>query len=160
MKYEWKDGSRISLDANAVGYCLEAISVHGTLTPDLVLNEARRRESPLHRHFEWDDSEAAHQYRIVQARELIRSIVVISEPAPMMEPIRVKAFTSLPSEKGRSYVSTIKALDDTELRKQLLEEALKELRSFKAKYNRLTEFVKLFQEIQDLDSLYTELVDF
>ena len=43
----------------------------GRLTPTEVLDEARDPSSPLHPHFEWEDSIAAESYRLIQARELI-----------------------------------------------------------------------------------------
>lgn len=46
----------------------------GVLTPDGVVKDARDPKSPLHEHFTWDDSLAAHQYRLDQARTLIRII--------------------------------------------------------------------------------------
>jgi len=46
----------------------------GTLTPELVVGAAAKEESPLHRHFEWDDGKAAHQHRLEQARSLIRTV--------------------------------------------------------------------------------------
>lgn len=45
----------------------------GDLTPDIVLDSARPSDSPLHKHFEWDDSVAAEQYRRNQARTLLRA---------------------------------------------------------------------------------------
>jgi len=41
-----------------------------------VLTEARNPDSPLHPMFEWDDQVAAHQYRLDQARALIREVRV------------------------------------------------------------------------------------
>lgn len=49
---------------------------NGRLVPADVVEAARDPESPLHHHFEWDDSEAAQRYRITQARTLIRSVLV------------------------------------------------------------------------------------
>lgn len=46
----------------------------GRLTPEAVVKAARKPESPLHSHFEWDNGKAAFNYRIVQARTLIRSV--------------------------------------------------------------------------------------
>lgn len=46
----------------------------GRLTPQAVVDDARDPASPLHERFEWDDSTAAHQYRLSQARELIRTV--------------------------------------------------------------------------------------
>jgi hypothetical protein len=44
----------------------------GLLTAEAVVEAARNERSPLHGEFEWDDSAAAHRYRIEQARGLIR----------------------------------------------------------------------------------------
>lgn len=46
---------------------------NGDLTPDIVLDAARPESSPLHKHFEWDDSVAAEAWRKDQARTLIQS---------------------------------------------------------------------------------------
>lgn len=46
----------------------------GVLTPDAVVADARRKDSPLHDFFEWDAKKAAHAYWVIQARELITSI--------------------------------------------------------------------------------------
>jgi hypothetical protein len=44
----------------------------GELTPSIVVEEAEDEESPLHDRFEWDNDKAAHEYRLAQARTLIR----------------------------------------------------------------------------------------
>jgi hypothetical protein len=46
----------------------------GRLTPEGVVREAKDPKSPLHDQFDWNDSTAAHQYRLSQARDLIRSV--------------------------------------------------------------------------------------
>jgi hypothetical protein len=49
----------------------------GAITTSAVLTEARDPENPLHKHFEWDDSEAAEQHRLAQARNLIKRVRVL-----------------------------------------------------------------------------------
>lgn len=49
----------------------------GRLTPAQVVEAARATSSALHDCFEWDDSVAAEQYRIDQAREIIRRVKII-----------------------------------------------------------------------------------
>lgn len=49
-------------------------NIHGQLTPELVLDAALDPASPLHKAFEWNDERAGHQYRIEQARALIRTV--------------------------------------------------------------------------------------
>jgi hypothetical protein len=48
----------------------------GRLTPEDAIMDARDPESPLHPHFTWDESEAAHKQRLYEARTLIRSVRV------------------------------------------------------------------------------------
>lgn len=59
---------------------LEKIRVRngGVLTPEAVVAAAKKPTSPLHRVFEWNDSEAAKAWRIEQARCLIRSVHVVT----------------------------------------------------------------------------------
>lgn len=51
----------------------------GTLTSAGVVEAARPEGSPLHGAFVWNDADAAREYRLIQARTLIRSVVVIRE---------------------------------------------------------------------------------
>lgn len=46
----------------------------GRLTPFLVVTAASKKDHPLHPVFEWDDGKAAHQYRLDQARDIIRTV--------------------------------------------------------------------------------------
>ena len=48
----------------------------GLLRPAAVVDAARDEKSPLHGAFEWDDTEAAQKYRLLQAQSLIRSFKV------------------------------------------------------------------------------------
>lgn len=48
----------------------------GVLTPDAVVADAKRKDSPLHSQFEWDTKKAAQAYWVIQARQLITSIRV------------------------------------------------------------------------------------
>ena len=69
--------------AEVMREALEAIaSADGRLTPDGVVAAAKPKDHPLHAEFLWDDKRAGHQYRIEQARALIRrTMVILKEPA-------------------------------------------------------------------------------
>lgn len=54
-------------------------SSEGKLTPQYVVSKAKNKKSILHNYFVWDDTEAAHQYRVYQARKLINSIEIVYE---------------------------------------------------------------------------------
>jgi hypothetical protein len=151
MVYEWKPGSPIRLDAQAVGEHLERLEQVGPLTPEAIVEDARDEQSPTHPYFEWNDQDAAEQYRLVQARELVRAvIVVIEKPEATPEPLRVRAFSSLETQEGRSYVTTARALDDDGLRAQLLHSALADLRAFRMKYHKLQELADVIATIDQL----------
>ncbi len=64
------------LDGKIRQALLEIEDAEGRLDPEIVIERARDQASPLNGYFEWDDDVAAHQYRITQARRLIRSIKV------------------------------------------------------------------------------------
>ena len=56
----------------------ERLRLDGALTAQCVCDAARPESAVLHPEFKWDDAVAADEYRLVQARQLIRAIVVIS----------------------------------------------------------------------------------
>lgn len=49
------------------------------LTASAVVEAAEPEDAPLHPAFEWDDEQAAHEYRLIRARQLIRSVRIIRE---------------------------------------------------------------------------------
>lgn len=55
---------------------LTALEKDGRLTPEDVVAAARNPKSALHPHFNWDNKEAAHFWRLEQARTLIRSVKI------------------------------------------------------------------------------------
>lgn len=61
---------------NEVAGLISALEKDGRLDPADVVEAARDPASPLHGYFEWDDTEAARQHRLGQARQLIRRIKI------------------------------------------------------------------------------------
>lgn len=99
-------------------------SSHGTLTPELVVNEARSPTSPLHGSFEWDDSLAAEQWRHAQARNLIRTIL-ITVTVPNRETMIVPVYASEPvSGKDREYSPVVEILSNSERRVRHVKEVI------------------------------------
>ena len=111
----------------------------GVLSPSVVVEAARPVKSALHKCFEWDDSVAAQQWRLEQARNLLRVVVELLD-VPDATPTRV--FVSLSTDRtqeGGGYRSLVSVLSDTEMRKQLLADAVSDMRLFKLKYQKLSE---------------------
>ncbi|WP_233872383.1 hypothetical protein [Paraburkholderia adhaesiva] len=89
----------------------------GNLTAEAVVRDATRKESVLHPYFEWNDGRAAHQYRIEQARELIRGVHIVYESHA--ETLRVPAYVRNPSA-SRGYVPVTKLRTDRERAREAL----------------------------------------
>lgn len=91
----------------------------GVLMVDDVLKEAQDENSILHKHFEWDDSEAADQYRKQQARALIQRCKIQMVES---EPLEIRAFVSLPTDRsnGGGYRLTSEVVGDDYRKAELL----------------------------------------
>ena len=74
-----------------------------------VVDESRPNDAPLHPVFEWDDAEAAEQYREHQARTLIRSVKVVVEAQLGEPPRQVRAFVR--DESGYASAADV-AMDE------------------------------------------------
>lgn len=91
----------------------------GVLEIDDVLNEAKDETSVLHKHFEWDDSEAADLYRRQQARTLIQKCKI---QLVETEPVMIRAFVSLPTDRvnGGGYRLMSEVVNDDSMRDELI----------------------------------------
>lgn len=91
----------------------------GVLLVEDVLKEAQNEDSILHKHFEWDDSEAADQYRRQQARALIQRCKIQMVES---EPVEIRAFVSLPTDRsnGGGYRLTSEVVGDEYMKSELL----------------------------------------
>lgn len=123
---------------------------HGGLEPQVVVEKAKNPRSALHKHFEWDDSEAAKEYRIHQARNLIRAVEVIIQPVQDRPPITTRAFISVVQQnnEGRIYLPIERVMSDPNYRRQTIERAMAELDVWEEKYRNLRELAEIFQAIQ------------
>lgn len=120
----------------------------GILQPALVVEAARPKASPLHSRFEWSDTKAAQEYRLLQARQLIRVTVDV---LPGGSDTEERIWVSLPADRvetGGGYRPLVTVLSDSELRKQLLAGALEEMEYFTQKYQRLEELAGVFAAIR------------
>lgn len=117
----------------------------GLLTAEAVVEAARPEESPLHDWFTWDDSEAARQWRLQQARQLIIRVKVEVATGPN-ETVTVRGWSSLTPDRetdGGGYRETIRVMKSTDMRAQLLINAKAEMDRFVEKYNTLGELAEV-----------------
>lgn len=140
-EYSWGHGYRSAgINAQEAGEALESLerSRGRRLQAADVVKAARSKRSVLHDAFEWDDGEAAREYRLTQARDMIRHVVVVSHATP--EPTTHRAYVHLDEgDAGTSYIPTVVAMGDSELREQMLLRALREANSWSKRYDELVE---------------------
>lgn len=119
----------------------------GALNPEAVIGVAKDKKSALHEHFDWDDSEAAHKYRLDQARRLIRVAVMVI-PSLSNEP--VKQFVSIRALRGSeqgSYIATADLISDEAKYEMAKADALRELERIKYRYNYISELTPVWTAI-------------
>lgn len=110
MIYKFRTRMGKGLDPSAVGTALEQIrTTHaGHLLPEDVVTEAADDKSPLHAAFTWDDAKAAHEFRLREARFLIRNVLVAASedetPTPAYYNVSVKRTDD---ESDRYYQSSV-----------------------------------------------------
>jgi len=145
----------------------------GTITPEIILAEAKRKRSPLHGFFCWDDTEAAAEYRRIQAQQLIRRIKVTITGGDERH-IRVRAFVNViepqpeceePEEEidGHGincrprgiYVTVEQACKVEDYRTQMIQQAKRDVESFRAKYSALNEVGRILDEMANFAARYT-----
>ena len=125
----------------------------GFLDPAKVVEYAEDPDTSLHTKFIWDDTAAAQQYRLWQARQVIRLEfqVVAGNNGVRRE---VRAFVSLVDDRrgdeDRGYRGIIEVLSDGDLRVKLLNEAKSEMNIFRRKYGLLSELAKVFAAMDEV----------
>lgn len=84
----------------------------GRLTPEMVVEDARRKDSPLHDLFEWDKSKAAMMTWLHQARVVIGAvrIAVTTTTSTVKAPVYVHD----PDADGQGYRSVVSLRKDPE----------------------------------------------
>ena len=160
-KYKWGDFGIVGgMDAQTVGDTLEALRMEnsGALTPDIVVESARQKDSPIHNCFEWDDSIAGEKYRKEQARRIIQCVVTdIRGNNPNPRPQTIRAFTSVQNDKGdRYYTTTAHALSNDELKEQVFANLMRDMDTLRRKYDTY-KFAEVHSVFKSIDQAMTKI---
>lgn len=141
IKYSFKEDYAIlknaaKADPQKIGEALAKITDanQGRLIPEDVVNAAKSPKSPLHPHFEWNDTVAAHAYRMDQARGIIRIIRVEDADSGEIQP----AYVSV-SQGGVAYRKVEEVVNSRELQLIVLQQAERDLRAFQKRYHMLND---------------------
>lgn len=117
------------------------------IRPQDVVEYARKHpDGALHRHFTWDDSKAADQYRLRQARDVLAQFWIVSR----VEHKPVRMFLSLVSDRhdegGYRHVDDV--LSNKKYRAEWRQMAIRELIQWEKRYAALGELQPVFSSIQ------------
>ena len=116
------------------------------LTPQLVVDEARSEDHPLHERFEWDDALAGEAWRRVQAHELIRSVRVVYRDADEHSEQRsVRGFHAVRSEKGHVYEPVDEIVNDEFKTRLVLADMEREWKALRRRYEQFEEFYHMIR---------------
>jgi hypothetical protein len=126
----------------------------GRITAEQLVNAARDDDSPLHDYFEWDDTTAAHQWRITQARALIGSaklnITINSQKVSCPGYVRDPTVDKM--EQG--YIQTAKIRTDEDAARDVL---IREFDRVKSTIIRARKLATVLGMLQEMDSLVDTL---
>lgn len=126
----------------------------GLLKPEDVVKFASNERTALHQEFEWDDARASAEYRLEQARKVIRVAVTIL-PSPHSDQEPVRAYVSVASDRaqpGGGYRAFADVMTDDAMRAELVNEAIGEAKRWRRKYERLRELAPIFRAIDKVEA--------
>jgi hypothetical protein len=155
-RYEFAEGARFQSgavkSAAAVGAHLDLLrkQCKGELTPADVVQDAKHNNSPLHSYFEWSDGAAAEQYRLQQARGLIRAVVAVYQNDGQSKQVTTRAYVHVPERGASHYRSMPDAMAVKSTREAVLRQAWTELQQWRRRYKDLQEFAELFAAADDI----------
>lgn len=148
-KYEWGNFA-FGVDAQIAGKALSHIhKKHGKITPDLIVEYAKDRKSPIHSCFEWDDTKAAYQHRKQQARVFMCNVQIIKYHKNGIRDTR--AFVSVVTDGDRSYQPTADVLSSDELRRQVIDGAKNNIKYWASELQKYKELAAIVQKMRGIE---------
>ena len=134
-------------DPDEIGGALTEIAANhnGELQPQHVVEAAKDRRHPLHKHFEWDDKKAADAFRLDQARSIIR--IVRTQIEPDEPPVR--AFYSVKDDSGQRYRAVETVMSSASLQLALLKAAERDLKAFQNRYRAIKDIAENISDAMD-----------
>lgn len=121
----------------------------GVLKPADVVDFARNPATALHERFEWNNTKAADEYRLWQARELIRVVVKVADDK---ETIPLRLYCSLSEDRqndGGGYRLVADVMRSAQMRASLLRQAEQDMVRFQHKYHQLQELASVIQAMRN-----------
>ncbi len=117
--------------------------------PKEIVEDAKNPSTPYHHYFDWDNKTAGDEWRIHQARNLINSIMQIEVIHEESQPVLIRSFVSVSDEGERGYVPHAVIIKKPQLIDQVIETALVEAKTWKARYEIYRELSKISRAIDE-----------
>ncbi len=170
QKYRARKGSYINdKDAEVIGMTVEKLSQKGGATADRFVLEAKKKTSPAHYLFDWNDERMARKYRESQARTYMASVTIeikhVETRAFIPEPIILdfQEDKQKKSEKEmRAYLPIESILKNPNETDALLSKCKAEAFSWMSRWKqyvslsaRFNSVQKVFEAIEELDEAET-----
>ncbi len=153
MIYHWRPGGSHEADAQDVGMELEIVAENHNLKIHAadVVEYAKDKETALHDLFEWDNKKAGYEYRLTQARHVVRHVMVRVEvgKTPDNQPIEVsirKYETVRESETQNVYMDTLEVLANEDLKIKILGRVRSKIESAASKMKDYNSIIDYFSE--------------
>ena len=143
----WKLSGIYKADAATVAG--EIASIGDNATPQQIVDRAKDPNSELHKCFTWDDTIAAEKYRLCEARQVVRLLVIDRSQETENEP-PVRVFFKVDNTKSEGYKQTVHIFRNEDEYTKLLKMALAELEAFQRKYRTLSELDPVFDAINEV----------
>lgn len=148
MGVSWVKGSCFKAKPEVAKQVMDELAAEGRLSPAELVEVSRPKDAPLHQDFfSLNDKQAAQKWREHRAGIMIASIVVTADETLNTQPVR--AYFNIERGTGE-YVPTEIIYSDEAKKSRLLEIAKRELLSFKAKYQTLTELAGVMNAIDEI----------
>lgn len=141
----WKIDGIFKADAEKVAS--EITSIGEECKPCEVVEYAKNPQTELNKCFEWNDTIAAEKYRISQAGDIIRNLVIVKVADNVEEKTNIRFFSSTGQT---TYKPTQVMYQNQTEYERLLQQAVKELEAFKKKYKSISGLEEVFKAIDEV----------
>ena len=150
-QYRFKPGTRIKSPVESVVTEIERATVDGRVEMQALVDNAKPKDAPLHREFDWHNATAANKWRLEQARKIVQSVEYVPKDSP---PVRnyhsIETVTIEPGEEPK-IVRAFRSIDDImecpESRADILLQAIRDVQSLRKKYGALQELSKVWSAL-------------
>jgi hypothetical protein len=159
VKFVAAEGSDLT-DGQVNAYGMEIFNLQKAkdepITAEEVLADARNPSTAYHGYFVWDNDVAGEKYRQIQASQLLTGIkIVIDDHAG--KPKYVRAFYNVTLGGKKGYMPASFVFNNEMAAQQVINQALKEARSWSEKYRIYAELSPISRKIDEIIGKYEQV---